>query len=98
MKIRLNSILVILVLIVLSHYFIADTSGTYLNGSEVTSFATDNRANYAQNTDYGINSNVKHNIGSNQAGGNFGDYYIADVNFSCDVNLCDITQYCKLIL
>jgi len=53
----------------------------YLNGSEVTSFATDNRATYAQNTDYGINSNVKHNIGSNQAGGNFGDYYIADVNF-----------------
>ena len=53
----------------------------YLNGSEVTSFGTDNRANYAQNTDYGINSNVKHNIGSNQAGGNFGDYYIAEVNF-----------------
>ena len=53
----------------------------YLNGSEITSFATDNRASYAQDTDYGINSNVKHNIGSNQAGGNFGDYYIAEVNF-----------------
>jgi len=53
----------------------------YLNGSEVTSFATDNRATYAQNTDYGINSGVKHNIGSNQAGGNFGDFYIAEVNF-----------------
>ena len=48
----------------------------YINGSEVTSFDTDNRASYAQDTDYGINSNVKHNIGSNQAGGNFGDYYI----------------------
>jgi hypothetical protein len=53
----------------------------YVNGSEVTSFATDARSSYAQDTDYGVNSNVKHNIGSNQAGGNFGDYYIAEVNF-----------------
>ena len=59
----------------------SDRLKIYLNGSEVTSFATDNRGSYAQNTDYGINSNVKHNIGSNQAGGNFGDYYIAEVNF-----------------
>ena len=59
----------------------SDRLKIYLNGSEITSFATDNRGSYAQNTDYGINSNVKHNIGSNQAGGNFGDYYIAEVNF-----------------
>jgi len=35
MKISLNSILIILVLIVLIFFFLADKSGTYLNGSEV---------------------------------------------------------------
>ncbi len=53
----------------------------YINGSEVTSFETDARSSYTGDTDFGINSNVKHNIGSNQAGGNFGDFYIAEVNF-----------------
>jgi len=70
----------------------SDRLKIYLNGSEITSFATDNRASYAQNTDYGINSNVKHNIGSNQAGGNFGDYYIAEVNF-VDGNAYDASYF-----
>jgi len=38
MKIRLNSILIIFVLTVLCFFFIADTSGTYLNGLEAQVF------------------------------------------------------------
>ena len=54
----------------------------YVNGVQETSFATNNA--YSQNTDYGINGNVAHQIGTGYA--HF-DGYIAEVNF------VDGTQY-----
>ena len=54
----------------------------YVNGVQETSFATNNA--YSQNTDYGINGNVAHQIGTGYA--HF-DGYIAEVNF------IDGTQY-----
>jgi hypothetical protein len=53
----------------------------YLNGAEITTFTTDNRSNYSQNFDGGINSTVAHYIGQNQASGNRFDGYLAEVNF-----------------
>ena len=48
----------------------------YLNGSQITSFASNN--NYSLNTDYGINGNVAHQIGT---GYDYFDGYMAEVNF-----------------
>ena len=54
----------------------------YVNGVQETSFATNNA--YSQNTDYGINGNVAHQIGT---GYDHFDGYMAEVNF------VDGTQY-----
>ena len=48
----------------------------YVNGVQETSFATNNA--YSQNTDYGINGNVAHEIGT---GYDYFDGYMAEVNF-----------------
>jgi len=48
----------------------------YVNGVQETSFATNNA--YSQNTDYGINGNVAHQIGT---GYDYFDGYMAEVNF-----------------
>lgn len=48
----------------------------YVNGVQETSFATNNA--YSQNTDYGINGNVAHQIGTGYA---YFDGYMAEINF-----------------
>jgi len=53
----------------------------YVNGSELTSWATDNRANLTQDGDFGVNSTVAHHIGANQTPGNYLDGYLAEINF-----------------
>jgi hypothetical protein len=54
----------------------------YVNGVEITTFSTDNRAaNISQNTDYGININAAHHIGSFQGSSDFFSGYLADVHF-----------------
>ena len=54
----------------------------YVNGEEVTSFATDNRGSYTQNFDGGVNTpSIIHRHGSNQSPGNFWDGYMSEVNF-----------------
>ena len=58
----------------------------YLNGSEITSFQTDNRANLTQDGDFGISSNVDHHIGANQTPGNYLDGYLAEYNFTDGVS------------
>ena len=58
----------------------------YLNGSEITSFGTDNRANLTQDGDFGISSNVAHHIGANQVPGNYLDGYLAEYNFTDGVS------------
>jgi hypothetical protein len=58
----------------------------YLNGSEITSFGTDNRANLTQDGDFGISSNVDHHIGANQSPGNYLDGYLAEYNFTDGVS------------
>ena len=58
----------------------------YLNGSEITSFETDNRANLTQDGDFGISSNVDHHIGANQTPGNYLDGYLAEYNFTDGVS------------
>jgi hypothetical protein len=59
----------------------------YVNGSEVTTFATKN--NPTQNADLGINDTAQHSIGSQQpySGGRELDAYLADLHF------CDGTAY-----
>jgi hypothetical protein len=51
----------------------------YVNGSEVTTFATDNRASIS-NQDYSVNSTTAHNIGANR-GSNYLNGYLADIHF-----------------
>jgi hypothetical protein len=51
----------------------------YVNGSEVTTFATDNRSSIS-NQDYAINAVESHTIGSNR-GSNYFNGYLADVHF-----------------
>ena len=58
----------------------------YLNGSEITSYGTDNRANLTQDGDFGISSNVDHHIGANQSPGNYLDGYLAEFNFTDGVS------------
>ena len=58
----------------------------YLNGSEITSFETDNRANLTQDGDFGISSNVDHHIGANQTPGNYLGGYLAEYNFTDGVS------------
>ena len=53
----------------------------YINGVEVTDFASDNRSNFSQNTDTRINSANAHFLGSSVANGEFFDGYLADVHF-----------------
>jgi hypothetical protein len=54
----------------------------YVNGVEITTFSTDNRvANISQNTDYGININAAHHIGSFQGSSAFFSGYLADIYF-----------------
>jgi hypothetical protein len=54
----------------------------YVNGVEITTFSTDNRAaNISQNTDYGININAAHHIGSYQGSSGFFSGYLADIHF-----------------
>ena len=52
----------------------------YVNGSEVTSFGTDNRSSITQNSDSYINNNIAHQIGWN-AISSYLDGYLAEVNF-----------------
>jgi hypothetical protein len=51
----------------------------YVNGSEVTTFATDNRSSIS-NQDYAINAVESHTIGSNR-GSNYFNGYLAEVHF-----------------
>ena len=54
----------------------------YVNGSELTAWDTNGRANLPQNFDGGINeSGVSHLIGQNHVGNNDLDGYIAEVHF-----------------
>jgi len=53
----------------------------YVNGTQITSFATDNRSNFAEDEDTGINSANVHYIGRWINGGQFFDGYLAEVNF-----------------
>ncbi len=51
----------------------------YINGSEVTSFVTNNAPTL--NADYGINSVITHYVGKNLSSYNYFDGYITEVNF-----------------
>jgi len=54
----------------------------YVNGSELTDWDTNGRANLPQNFDGGINeASVAHSIGRNQIGNNDLDGYLAEVHF-----------------
>ena len=53
----------------------------YINGSEVTSWATNGRANLPQDFDGGVNEgSISHLIGRNHVGNNDFDGYLAEVN------------------
>lgn len=54
----------------------SDRFKIYVNGSQITSFGTSN--DYSLDTDYGINGNVEHQIGT---GYDYFDGYMAEVNF-----------------
>ena len=53
----------------------------YVNGKQITSFSTDNRSNFAEDEDTGINSTNIHYIGRWINGGQQFDGYMAEVNF-----------------
>jgi len=53
----------------------------YVNGTQITSFSTDNRSNFAEDEDTGINSANAHYIGRWINGGQLFDGYMAEVNF-----------------
>ena len=54
----------------------------YVNGTEVTSWATNGRANLPQDFDGGVNEgSISHLIGRNHVGNNDFDGYLAEVNF-----------------
>jgi len=55
----------------------------YVNGSEITSFTYDNRANYPANNNAEVNTAVVHRIGADTMGGSLLRLggYIAEVNF-----------------
>jgi hypothetical protein len=54
----------------------------YVNGSEQTSFSTDNRSSISQNYDGYINNNIAHYIGTATTGvGNFTNCYLTEINF-----------------
>ncbi|NBW23322.1 MAG: hypothetical protein EBR82_86800, partial [Caulobacteraceae bacterium] len=54
----------------------------YINGSEVTTFSTDNRSSITQNDDYGINQAVSHSVGRQAAAAtHYLDGYLADIHF-----------------
>jgi hypothetical protein len=54
----------------------------YVNGFEIITFSADNRAaNISQNTDYGVNINATHHIGSYQGSAGFFSGLLADIHF-----------------
>ena len=55
----------------------------YVNGSEITSFSTDNRTLVTQNGDFGVNNTSAHNIGREafSGGRSYFNGYIADIYF-----------------
>ena len=53
----------------------------YVNGEQITSFSTDNRSNFSQDEDTGINSANIHYIGRWINGGQQFDGYMAEINF-----------------
>jgi len=55
----------------------------YINGSEVTTFSTDNRSSISQNSDQGINQAVSHAIGRQEtgSGSSYFSGYLANIHF-----------------
>ena len=55
----------------------------YVNGTQITSFSTDNRASLTQNTNYGINQAALHRIGYESAtfGSTYSDFYLGEYYF-----------------
>ncbi len=53
----------------------------YVNGSEVTTWTTDQRSSIAQNTDTAINSATQHNIGKQSVAAAYSNMMLAEVNF-----------------
>ena len=53
----------------------------YVNGEEVTDFATDQRSSITQNADLAINSTVEHRIGAQTAATAYSNMYLAEVHF-----------------
>jgi len=52
----------------------------YVNGSEITSFSTDNRSSITLNSDGYVNNNISHTIGRNEgATQSYANYYLAEV-------------------
>jgi hypothetical protein len=58
----------------------ANRISLYINGTQVTSFATDNRANIVQGASYSVNSASTYNIGRSTAVLNWFDGYLSEVN------------------
>jgi hypothetical protein len=53
----------------------------YVNGSEVTTWTTDQRSSIARNTDTAINSATQHNIGKQSVAAAYSNMMLADVHF-----------------
>lgn len=53
----------------------------YVNGNEITAFATDNRSTFTQNGDFAVNAAQAHYLGYNNVGGFYFDGYMTEVNF-----------------
>jgi hypothetical protein len=53
----------------------------YVNGVEVTAWATDGRSSITQNSDMGINQAAEHNIGRRVPAAYYFDGYLTEINF-----------------
>ena len=58
-----------------------DRTKLFVNGTQITSFSTDNRSNFAEDEPTGINSDNAHYIGRWINGGQLFDGYMAEINF-----------------
>ena len=73
-----------------------DRTKLYVNGEQVTSFSTDNRSNFSQNEDTGINSANARYIARWINGGGYFDGYMAEVHF-IDGQALDPTSFGETI-
>jgi len=59
-----------------------NTLKIYVNGSQITTFSTDNRATKTSSSvDLGINQAVEHRINVQTTGSFYGNHYLADIHF-----------------